>query len=89
MSVSEYEEKFRDLSRYALEGCRTETALASKFQQGLLPGYARLIVALGLETVGKIAKAARAIEYVDERHSEGTLKKSRIGESLSGHHSGG
>ena len=31
-SVSEYEEKFRDLSRYALEGCHTKTALAGKFQ---------------------------------------------------------
>ena len=62
MYVSEYEEKFRDLSRYAPEGCRTETALASKFQQGLLPGYARLIAALGLKTVGKIVEATRAIE---------------------------
>ena len=67
MFVSEYEENFRYLSRYAPEGCRTETALASKFQNGLLPGYARLIAALGLETVGKIVEAARAIEYVDER----------------------
>ena len=39
--------------------------------------------------MGKIAEAARAIEYVDERNSEGTFKKSRIEESLSGHKSGG
>ena len=74
---TEYEEKFRDLSRYALEGCRTETTLASKFQKGLLLGYARLIATLGLETVGKIVEAARAIEYVDERHLDETFKRSR------------
>ena len=67
----------------------SETTLAGKFQQGLLPGYARLIAALGLETVGKIAEATRAIEYVDERHPEETLKRSRTGGPMIGHQSQG
>ena len=48
-----------------------------------------MVAALGLETVEKIVEATRAIEYVDERHLEETLKKSRTGGTMIGHQSGG
>ena len=89
MSVSEYKEKFRDLNRCAQQKCRTETILTSQFQKGILPGYAILVVALRLETVEKIVEAVRAIEYVDERHLEETLKKSRTRGTVIGHQSRG
>ena len=67
MSVSEYEDRFRDLSRYAPAEARGEEALARKFLNGLLLKHRRVVATLGLSTVSQISEAARGMEYQDER----------------------
>lgn len=51
MSVTKYEDRFRELSRYApLEG-QSKEALTRKFLNGLLPVISKVVGALGLSTV--------------------------------------
>ena len=51
MMVSEYEDRFRELSMYAPVEARGEEALARKFLNGLLPKISRVVATLDLSTV--------------------------------------
>ena len=68
MTVSEYEDRFRDLSRYAPAEACGEEALARNFSNGLLPKISRVVATLDLSTVLQISKAARRMHYQDARH---------------------
>ena len=67
ISISEHENCFRDLSRYALAGARGKEALASNFLNGLLLKHRRVVATLGLAIMLQISEVARGIEYRDER----------------------
>ena len=63
MTVSEYDDCFRDLSKYAPAEARGEKALARKFLNGLLPKISRVVATLDLSTVSQISEAARRMKY--------------------------
>ena len=84
MTVNEYEDRFRELSRYAPAEARGKEALARKFLNGLLPKISRVVVTLDLSTVSQISEAARRMEYQDARHPR-EPKRAKTDGSSGGH----
>ena len=68
MSMTDYEDRFKDLNRYAPPEGQSEKALARKFLNGLLPKISRVVITLSLSMVAQIYEAVRGIKYQDERH---------------------
>ena len=69
MTVTKYEDQFRELSRYALLEAWRKEALARKFLNRSLTKISRVVATQQYTTVSEIAKAARGMKYQDRRHS--------------------
>ena len=67
MSVTEYENQFKELSRYALSEARSDEALVRKFLNGLLTKINRVVATQNYTIISQIVEDARGIEYQDER----------------------
>lgn len=74
--MTQYEDKFRELSRYTLKGARLEAELSHRFLRGLFQCYVETVVNYDLQTVRQMAKSTRGMKYVQLRG-----KRSREGSS--------
>ena len=83
--MTKYEEKFKNLSRYAPTASQDEETLTRKFLEGLRPTIGRIVATRDLYTVRKIAEIAKGMEYIDERNlMELKLKKMKTESTFGG-----
>ena len=64
--MMEYEDQFKELSRYAPPNAWSEEALVRKFLNGLLTKISKVVATQNLSTMSQITDAARGMEYPRE-----------------------
>lgn len=74
--MTQYEDRFKELSKFTLEGAKLKTELTYQFLRGLLPLYVETVAIHHLRTVKQMAEFAKGMEYVQLKGKRSQLEGS-------------
>ena len=89
MSVTEYEAKFTELSRYALHHVQDEKRKARRFEQGLKPWIYQKVAVFELENYAAVVQKALIVEGSSEHYINYKEDRKRKGEDVGSERDGG
>lgn len=74
MSFTQYESRFRELSKYTLEGARLKAELSQQFLRGLLPQTAKTVASHDLWMIRQMAEFGNGNKYMQLKGKRSQLE---------------